>query len=245
MALFSRVKTWVSNEILTASDLNGEFNNILNHMEPTSIEGYSNTLGQMQSAVDPYPASVASPAADVAGEFQRIRHMIHLITGKTQWYEPPVSDLDTGGIVTASLADGAVTQAKRVALPYTLSSSSGTWSHGDATLTDVTNLSVTLTTTGRPVFMTLVHSGTGAGSVYASSGFATLIAFIAFLRSTTVISKQTFGGAGTQPIYVPGTSFSHIDFGATAGTTTYKVQGALFTGTSMTVDNLKLLAYEL
>ena len=30
MATISRVKTWVDNEVLTASDLNGEFNNIDN-----------------------------------------------------------------------------------------------------------------------------------------------------------------------------------------------------------------------
>jgi len=40
-ATFSRVKTWSASETLTASDLNAEFDNILNNLAPSTTIGYS------------------------------------------------------------------------------------------------------------------------------------------------------------------------------------------------------------
>lgn len=112
MALFSRVKTWVSNEVLTASDLNAEFDNILTNARATTITGYSADTSTMQTTADPYPGGSESLASSVAEEITRLRYMIKLISGQAQWYVDPVGSLSTGGIDTASLATNAVTTVK-------------------------------------------------------------------------------------------------------------------------------------
>lgn len=119
MALYSRVKTWVSNEILTASDLNGEFNNILDHASAEFLIGGSADLSAMQTTVDPFPASVPSLASSTLGEIQRIRWQLNACVGGSQWYVDPTGNLSTGGIGTATIADLAVTTAKLAASAVT------------------------------------------------------------------------------------------------------------------------------
>jgi hypothetical protein len=154
-------------------------------------------------------------------------------------------NLKTGGVGTASIADGAITQAKRASLGQQLSSGSGTFTSTSNSFTDVTNLSVTLTTTGRPVALLLVSSdndcyvGAGGAGVGASAD-------LAFLRSSTRIAVHTIYDEGGL-IRLPGSAFQAVDTGASAGSTTYKVQvkytGGI--GGNIAVTNLKLLAYEL
>jgi hypothetical protein len=87
-ATFSRIKTWIA-EVLTAADLNAEFNNILNNLTPTGIDDASANETAMQATADPYPGSVASLATSLAGELHRLRYLIRQITKKTYWYEDP------------------------------------------------------------------------------------------------------------------------------------------------------------
>lgn len=92
-ALFSRVKTWSATEDVTASDLNAEFDNILDNLTIANIDDYSATVGQMQTTVDPGEAGTESLATTGAGELARLRHMIKEISGEDQWYESPVSSI--------------------------------------------------------------------------------------------------------------------------------------------------------
>lgn len=92
---YARVKIWSSGEILTAADLNGEFNNEINNAIPASIDDYSTTVGQMQTQTDPYPSLSPSQATSLAGEFERIRYQLATIMGNTYWYEDPPIDLST------------------------------------------------------------------------------------------------------------------------------------------------------
>lgn len=99
-ATFSRAHNWVDLEVLTASDLNNEFNNILNNLDPAGVDDYSLTLSQMQTTVDPYPAAVESLATDLKGEIERLRYQILQLkkaiqtTDSTYWYQ----DAPTSGI---------------------------------------------------------------------------------------------------------------------------------------------------
>ncbi len=85
-AIFSRLKTWVSTEDVTYSDLNAEFDNILNNLVPAMIDDYSITVSQMQTTTDPGEVGTESLATTLAGEIARLRFMIKEITGETQWY---------------------------------------------------------------------------------------------------------------------------------------------------------------
>lgn len=92
-ALFSRVKTWVSTEDVSYSDLNAEFDNILTYLTPAYVDDYSANVSQMQSTADPGEVGTESLATSTAGEFQRLRKLIAEITGEDEWYESPVSSL--------------------------------------------------------------------------------------------------------------------------------------------------------
>lgn len=119
MAVFSRIKTWVSGEILTAADLNAEFDNILTNMAPAGIEDASANVGAMQATTSPGGVGTESLATNLLGEIQRIRFKIKQIIGQAQWYSTPVGSLSTNGILTASINDLAVTTAKIDALAVT------------------------------------------------------------------------------------------------------------------------------
>lgn len=112
MAVYSRIKNWVSNEVLTAADLNAEFNNILTNAQPSGIEDYSADVSTMQSTTDPGGVGSESLATTLAGEIQRLRYAIKRIVGGAQWYSTPSFDLTNASIGTANIANNAVTTAK-------------------------------------------------------------------------------------------------------------------------------------
>lgn len=97
MAIFSRIKTWVSGETLYASDLNSEFNNLLTNTKPESIEDYSADVTTMRLTTDPGGSGSESLATSLAEELRRIRYVINRIVGKTYWYEAPVSSIESLG----------------------------------------------------------------------------------------------------------------------------------------------------
>jgi hypothetical protein len=87
---WSRVKTWASGDTLTHTDLNEEFDNILDESDPEGIGGASATEAKMQEKTDPYASSTTAPlASDLLGEIKRIRYQLDLIIGGTHWYETP------------------------------------------------------------------------------------------------------------------------------------------------------------
>lgn len=101
-ALFSRIKTWVTDEDVSAADINAEFDNILTNLSPLLMSGYSTNVAQMQVTTDPGEVGTESLATTLAGEIARLRYMINAITGEDEWYESPISSL-------AGLANAVVT----------------------------------------------------------------------------------------------------------------------------------------
>jgi hypothetical protein len=93
MSLFPRLKTWTSTEDVTNTDLNAEFDNIIDHLAPAYIDDYSANVSQMQSTTDPGEVGTESLATTLAEEVKRIRFMLREITGKTNWYESPIASL--------------------------------------------------------------------------------------------------------------------------------------------------------
>lgn len=93
MAQFSRLKIWVSGEVLYAADLNNEFNNMLAGFTPPQIDSVSSNLTAMQTVADPYPAATPSLAANLRDELYRLRFQVRAITGEAQWYLPPATTI--------------------------------------------------------------------------------------------------------------------------------------------------------
>jgi len=257
MATFSRIKVWVSNEVLTAADLNGEFNNIINNMGPDGIEDASVDVAAMQANVDPGGVGSESLATNLRGEIQRLRYTIKRIVGGAQWYSAPVIDLSSlittakiadANVTTAKLADGAVTQAKRAALGEQISSSTGNLAQiTSVTQVDITNLTATITTTGRLVRIEIVSDGTAnLGSDYARI-WAHGDCYLLGLRGATEIGTYNIKSpASPNEVKLPSSSFAWYDKPA-AGTYTYKIQGwrDSLSGTGLNVKYSKLVVYEL
>lgn len=142
-------------------------------------------------------------------------------------------------------ATGTSVSARGVAI----SSASGNFNTSATSATDITNLSVTITTSGRPVRLCLISAEEEIVSFINitenSSGDA--FAKLTFVRDSTTVSGCTFGqqddGSGGD-FFFPVSSFEYIDT-PTAGTYTYKVQGYILNGDTLQVQDARLVAYEL
>jgi hypothetical protein len=149
-------------------------------------------------------------------------------------------------VATTNLINGAVTPQKRSALGQQISASCGSYSVSNSTtsFTNVTNLSVTITTTGRPVFVGLISDATDQGG---QSGCIIVTVSAAQFRirrgSTDVYHTSLNVSGGTAK--VPSSSIYTIDTPA-AGTYTYTFAQATVSGsTGRDVLYSKLVAYEL
>lgn len=137
-----------------------------------------------------------------------------------------------------------------------LSSSCSAFSTGSASPVDITNLSVTITTTGRPVYLALIDdaNGTNASSIEVQGHVSPdVVGAIYLLNGSTVITNSTIASeaafqSATLNIVIPVSSISMIDtsVNGAAGTYTYKAQAAALTSSTATfVSYAKLIAYEI
>jgi len=209
------------------------------------LTGYAVTLKpsvSMAASFDLY----LPPAAPATTRVVSMDSTGHLLTGVS------------GAIVTADIGDSQVTDAKRAALNYQISSSCGTFSDSSAGWVDVTNLTVTITTVGRPVMLLCQSDGTSNSGTSTSAGFGSAVtgssseSFIRIVDNTaaTVYSEQRIqcdASAASPAIWVPPSSVSVVDFSAVgvSGSKTYKVQVASNNvSTTVYAYYMKLVAYE-
>jgi hypothetical protein len=154
-----------------------------------------------------------------------------------------------GSINTAKLATGAVTQIKMGARQtgnsvgaggVAISPSTAGFSTASSTYVDVTNATVSIVSTGRPIMLMLQPiAGVGGGVTMLNTG--TVTGFLKILVGGSTLVTQWQIPIGSTP---PG-AFSYIDI-EPAGTYVYKVQvqnggggGTIF------LNSMNLMAYEL
>jgi len=149
------------------------------------------------------------------------------------------------GITTAKLADGAVTNAKLAALNIQTSSSCGDFSTSSPTFVAVTNLSVTITTTGRPVMLFLNGDTSGVNDqdigTTGSGGGGVMVC--SFFRGSSQLNHFNFDVEIPNPMLLPPSIMSYIDT-PTAGTYTYTFKVQISNNVAR-VRNSVLIAYEL
>lgn len=143
------------------------------------------------------------------------------------------------GVSTVKIANAAVTAAKRAAITSGESSSCGAFSTTSGGFVSVTNLSVSISTSGRPVLMFLKSDGLGNGATFRND--TTSGAELIFLRNGAEISRVGIGSFG----YQSATCLYHMDTGISAGSYTYSVQVRCVSGGTTQVNYFKLMAYEL
>lgn len=158
----------------------------------------------------------------------------------------------SGNLVAPSSFLGGITRTNLAPVGQQISSSSGAYSSTNASFTDVTNLSITLTTSGRPVWVGLIPDGgsTGAGiEVLEGVGSSSTIGYIKILRDATIVGisvvQNSVSPSASYGLVVPPGSVWSID-PVSAGTYTYKIQARVADGTdTVRVTQVKLVAYEL
>jgi len=90
MALITRTKTWSTGEVLTASDLNAEFDGIVDNLDPTGIDDESADAAAQRATKDPYDSATRVPSESLEHELQTLRYQIKQLAGTTYWYEDPL-----------------------------------------------------------------------------------------------------------------------------------------------------------
>lgn len=177
----------------------------------------------------------------------------YTVDGSTIAISANVIGIPAGGVGTAQIAANAVTRPKMVAVGQQISGSCGAYGLTNTTsFTDVTNLSVTITTTGRPVMLIIQHDGVSSSNLF-SYGFSSSLSGISsgsvfqFVRSTNAIALYQVEAQQNSSGNFQSAALVFLDV-PSAGTYTYKLQAkTLFTGSSQTafINYGVLVAYEL
>lgn len=202
-----------------------------------------------------YPASVTASFTNIDEHDHSSGKGVQVVTGGLADSAVTALKLAANAVTTVKILDANVTKAKLAALGQQISSSdSGSFTDTSGTDVDVTNLTVSITTTGRPVFVGIIGNNNVGGSyvsAIATNAFPVPhpSALIKFVRGASVITTHLLeaiisGAAGANlSVTVPPTSFFHIEV-PSAGTYTYKVQANSGSG-SIFVNECNLIAYEL
>lgn len=160
-------------------------------------------------------------------------------------------------IPTGGIANLAVTRVKQAAVGQQVSASSGAYSNISTTVVDVTNLTVTITTTGRPVMIGLMPDSSATISYLSITRGPGLTgpfhADFYLMEDVTIVGRFGLGStlnyvtppALAEEVTIPPSSVSMIRAVA-AGTYTYKIQTLVdVLGAVGYVNFVKLYAYEL
>lgn len=90
---FTKTRTVISSDRLTASLWNTEFDNIITNFTPDGLDDASTDASAMQATADPYPLSAESLPTSARGEFQRLRYQLleflkrfGATQSETKWY---------------------------------------------------------------------------------------------------------------------------------------------------------------
>jgi hypothetical protein len=150
-----------------------------------------------------------------------------------------VQPLTASGGITLGAQITGMTRASLPAVGQQISGSSGNWTTSSVTPGNVTNLSVTLTTTGRPVLVSLQSDGS-SNNASVNAGTSWVSALV--LRDGSVVARNAASGSGGI-VAVPCGSVFFLDAPG-AGSHTYTVQAACGGGTCY-VNYCSLVAFEL
>ena len=156
--------------------------------------------------------------------------------------------LDSSGNMSAftPTAQG-ITRAMMAAVGQFASNASGAFNTSSGTFGSVTNLSGTLTTTGRPVMLFLQPSGSGASRFFAintAGDIATMQVRLLRNGSTVLAQTQVSINASTNNAEIDTADIQYLDI-VSAGTYTWSIEAKLVTGTNSGVEHFQLVGYEL
>lgn len=246
MSLYSRVKVWIGGQILTAGDLDAEFDNILDNSVASSMVGASANATASNLTEDPGGPGTEVLAVSIADELEQLRFELKRIKGTAQWRGPLVTvptrtlesiqiastDIAANSITTAKIVDNAVTLAKLATVTpqsanFSVASSLQTGSN--VALANV-NLAVLA---NRPVFVYIDYDlvGNQALADILAASSTSVDSFLSFtikedastIFSTPIDFKFSDGVANSKRLVFqfPFSAISKIHFPSAAGTKNY------------------------
>lgn len=144
--------------------------------------------------------------------------------------------------------DGSITPTKLSALGQQVSASSGAiGTTSNTTFVQLNNLTVTITTSGRPIMLMIQSDGLGQES-YLEADINASAWFRFFRSSDSVEIGQYFFQHLVSPAstaFLPSSILTCIDVNAPAGTYTYQMQAKTLGGQTVGLTRAVLVAYEL
>lgn len=215
-----------------------------------STTGGALSFGEIANSMirDSSGLSVIGRSADSTGDVADITagtdgHVLRRSGSTLGFGQIATAGIADSAVTTAKINDGAVTQAKLGSLNYTVSSGdTGSSFLGTSTSwTDVTNLTASITTTGRPILMLLQSSNTAIGSGFVT-GDAT--AYFRWVVNGSAVALYNFSSAGAGVSALPASAFSHFHAIA-AGTHTVKLQYIVAGTGDVSMNEVKLVVVEL
>lgn len=274
-AVCSRTITFSDGSVLTASQLNDEFNaaiSCINSIDNSNISSnaailpvkLSSTIAgdglSRDGSTGVLSVGVDNSTVELSSDAVRVKDAG--ITGAklaTSAADSSTLEVASGsmriknsGVSTAKIANSAVTRAKLADVDQEYGAYESTT--GNITSTSAVDFSpskeVTITTTGRPVFIGLVsNSSVSSYQTIVCTGPTHASAFcsIRLVRGSTSIADftmESFTTGTSTRLKLPISVIWHIDQPA-AGTYTYKLKGLVSSGRQLSVDYGRLIAYEL
>lgn len=180
--------------------------------------------------------------------------VIAATTGALSFGQVGTPGIADSAVTTAKIASGAITSAKREATNYVTSAASGFIFINTPTAgTDLNNLTVTITTTGRPVIVGFLSDGTDNVSYFGTTNTDQYGAgaTVSIMEGSTRIIGHSFAinaapGTVTVNISVTVAAGSLLAFTVpTAGVHTYKARLVLGSNSTFSTDHVKMFAFEL
>lgn len=202
-----------------------------------------------------YPSSISATITTLDTHTHAAGSGSQIITAGITDLAVTSAKLSANAVTTSKITDLNVTRAKQAAVGQQLSSSTASFSTTSAVFVDVTNATITITTTGRPVIIMLVPDGStvNPASIAATAPNAAKdlgqVRFAMFRDATQIgywfLDIRSDSTTDANLVRLPPSAIMMID-PAGAGTYVYKIQAASNDGASFAdVSNCKLVAYEL
>lgn len=191
-------------------------------------------------------------STDLNNQFNTVYSHVNALPGDCVTDESITAAKIKDGVITnAEISDSAaIARTKLASVNWVKSASSGVFNTSSLTAVDVTNLSVTITTTGGPVELFLVADNINTGSIGPSVASGTSYGgFIKLIRDSASIGTYDVsisGATSTAPALSIASSTVRFFDSPPAGTYTYKIQAyASASPQVMRVYNTQLVANEL
>lgn len=251
MPALNITKNYADAAVLTKAHLDDAFDSVSTLLNTTKLDADNIQTGGISTALIAVGGVTTDRIAAQAVTNVKIADA-NVTTVKIADANVTTAKLVDSCVTADKIADGAVVRTKQGAVGQQISPTCGIVSTTSSSPVAVTNLSCTITTTGRPVIVGIMPDSTTSPAYFnllVNSATVDHYGQVTIKRGSTEIAPFTFGDISSPTIRlrVPA-SLTVIDLPGVAGTYTYTVtinNNSTADTPTMTIANCVLFAYEL